>query len=126
MSMTACRLQVGRTYLVTEFLDNGDLFNAIANSMGGQYGWYRRCAEQLACLALPVRGRPQCCTRHHASATLASSPQPHHAGRSHAWHVQAIQQTSVSQHMPDHTPMLANSELEWFAGDRAAASPSRG
>ena len=33
--------QEGQTILVTEFLENGDLYNAIHSQHGGRYHWYR-------------------------------------------------------------------------------------
>ncbi len=37
----AC-LQEGQTVLVTEYMENGDLFRALAEDAGGRFGWYRR------------------------------------------------------------------------------------
>ena len=34
-------LQEGQTVLVTEYLENGDLYNAINSQQGHRYHWYR-------------------------------------------------------------------------------------
>ena len=39
----AC-VQHGRIMLVTEFLPNGDLWNAISHATDDKFSWYKRCA----------------------------------------------------------------------------------
>jgi hypothetical protein len=43
MLATACCSQEGQTILVQEFMENGDLFHAIAeDAHGRRFGWYRQ------------------------------------------------------------------------------------
>lgn len=44
----AC-LQPEQTMLVTEFMEGGDLYHAIANDSTGRFSWYRRCAAVSSC-----------------------------------------------------------------------------